>query len=336
MNRQALDRNSLSLVKLLAALQVLYGHVLAHLRLARPEIGMIHTILCFFRGVPIFFILSGFLIWFSIGRPSGAKAYYKKRFWRIYPELWLAVLVEILSLVLLYRGWEWKSLLLFTFTQGTFLQFWTPDSLRGYGCGTPNGNLWTICVTVQFYLAAWFAYRAMHKKGPALWILSLIGLLGISLAGSWIAGKTGNEILVKLYGQTIFRYGWLFWFGCLLAEHREKLLPILSRFWYVFLLIGFALYYFRLDFAVGYALAQSLLGVSGLIGFAYRYPGLAVKPDLSYGIFLYQMIVMNAFIRFGWMGSWWYALAVLGLSVLFAWLSSLTIGRWAAGKRSGA
>lgn len=123
--------NCLSLIKLLAAFQVMIGHLIAHLELPFPK--AIGTALSFYNGVPIFFIVSGFLIWLSIGRSVSYGYYIRKRFWRIYPELWCAVVIEIISIIIFYRGWNPKDLLAFTFTQGTILQFWTPDSLRGYG-----------------------------------------------------------------------------------------------------------------------------------------------------------------------------------------------------------
>lgn len=57
------DKNSLNLFRLLACLEVLVGHVSVHLGLSMPKI--IDCPLNLFIGVPIFFILSGFLIWKS-------------------------------------------------------------------------------------------------------------------------------------------------------------------------------------------------------------------------------------------------------------------------------
>ena len=142
MSGVSVDKNCLSLIRLLAALQVMFFHLVDHLDLQINPV--VSTGLFYFRGVPIFFILSGFLIWFSIERSHNCKQYYLKRFWRIYPELWVAVIVEIISISVLYRKWNALQLGLFTICQGTVLQFWTPSSLREYGCGTSNGTLWTI------------------------------------------------------------------------------------------------------------------------------------------------------------------------------------------------
>ena len=157
--------NCLNNVRLIAAFQVMFEHMVSHLGI--DSLHGIEQILMLFQGVPIFFGMSGFLIWFSIERADSYKAYLKRRFYRIYPELWGGVLIGDIVIMSLYNGVNTVDILLFTLTQSTFLQFWTPNSLREYGCGTPNGSLWTICVLIQFYIIAWvLCRRIMRKKVP--------------------------------------------------------------------------------------------------------------------------------------------------------------------------
>ena len=99
----------------------MFGHMVEHLELPIDETFFHFTF--FLRGVPIFFVISGYLIWFSIGRSKTYGVYLKKRFWRIYPELWVAVIVELIVLVALYDGWEIKSLLLFLNVKQIFTSY---------------------------------------------------------------------------------------------------------------------------------------------------------------------------------------------------------------------
>jgi len=56
-----LRNNCLTLIKLIAAFQVMLSHVIEHLSLPFPKwAGMI---LGYYNGVPVFFAISGFLIW---------------------------------------------------------------------------------------------------------------------------------------------------------------------------------------------------------------------------------------------------------------------------------
>ena len=161
-------KNSLNLFRVLAAIEVLYGHTLEHLELS--NIPVFSEFIKLFYGVPVFFTLSGFLIWQSIGRSHTFSDYTKKRFWRIFPELWVAVAVEIVVLLLLYhQPIDWPRLGLFAIGQATIFQFWTPVFLRGYGCGCPNGALWTITVLIQFYFLAYFIYKWLKNKRLYIW-----------------------------------------------------------------------------------------------------------------------------------------------------------------------
>lgn len=70
--------NALYLVRLLATFEVMYGHAVAHLDLSMPR--EISTVIHFFYGVPIFFTMSGFLIWGSIERSKNYGEYLQNDF----------------------------------------------------------------------------------------------------------------------------------------------------------------------------------------------------------------------------------------------------------------
>ena len=121
----AKNKDCLNTIRLLGAFQVFYYHTITHMHISMPD-SVTKSIL-FIMGVPVFFFLSGYLNWFSSTRSLTASDYYKKRFWRIYPELWVAVLFEVLTIVILYKEpINWLKLGAFTITQGTVFQFWTP------------------------------------------------------------------------------------------------------------------------------------------------------------------------------------------------------------------
>lgn len=237
-NRVSTENNCLDLVRIIAAFQVMFGHMVEHLEL--PINDMLFHVTFFLRGVPIFFVISGFLIWFSIGRSKTYSNYLKKRFWRIYPELWCAVIVETTILLIVYRGWNIKDTALFVIGQASIFQFWTPDTLRGYGVGTPNGALWTIGVMIQFYIIAWFFYKLMKNRRIGTWIMGLV----FSFCISWLLQFFTHDIIEidlvgKLYDQTFVKYFWLFYTGMLIAEFKDILLPFFRKYWYAFLVVAF-------------------------------------------------------------------------------------------------
>lgn len=324
--------NSISFIKMLAAFQVMLGHMFLHLEVTTQN--WFSSILYFFAGVPIFFIISGYLIWMSIRRQNSYVSFIQRRFWRIYPELWGAVIVEILSIMLLYSAWNFKDLIKFTIAQSTFFQFWTPETLRGYGCGTPNGSLWTITVIVQFYIISWFVYKTLHGKKIVIWVISLVAAIGFSILGQYGLEFIGVEVITKLYDQTILRYLWLFLFGCFIAENKAILVDyVLKKYWYLFILAACFPYITSIDIYAGYKVLHSILLVAGLIGFAYATPKVSIEVDISYGVFLYHMIIANIFIDFGWTRKWIYVIGACFLSTVTAFISHRIIGVWSAKKK---
>lgn len=319
--------NSLNTFRLLAALQVLWGHTLWHLEIDR--IPIIGDFIDFFIGVPVFFTLSGFLIWQSIGKSKSYGEYAKKRFWRIYPELWLAVAVEIVVLLLLYHEpINYPQLGLFTFGQATIFQFWTPDFLRGYGCGCPNGALWTITVLIQFYFSAYFIYKWLKDRQS--WIWWVVILMAVTIG--WLTPYVKSflpETISKLYGVSLIPYLWMFLMAAFVSEKKDKVIPFLKRYWWVIIaLLVLKRYVLHWDVISSYALFDTTMLFAGIVGFAYAVPQLNIKTDISYGVYIYHMTVVNALIALGFTGQSWTLWAVIAVTCVLAWISTVTIGRF--------
>lgn len=305
----------------------MYMHTLSHLKIEMP-IKMIDYIIHFFDGVPIFFTLSGFLIWHSIGRSRTFSEYLKKRFWRIYPELWMAVIVELIVILLLYKEpINWLQFGLFGITQSTIFQFWTPDCLREYGCGCPNGSLWTICVLIQFYFFAYFIFKALHKQNIRMWVASII----ISLATSYFlpfACSYFPPIVGKLYEQTLIPYLWMFLIAAFAAEKVNKILPFLKKYWYIFIITTIIINNTNFDVKLSYWVLETTTLFAGLLGASYIFPYLNIKIDISYGIYIYHMTVVNALIALNYSKSIVLLPTVIILTSILAWISTKTIGNY--------
>ena len=317
-------RDCLNTIRLLAALQVVYGHSLTHLHI--ESIPVLNECINFFYGVPIFFTMSGFLIWQSVGRSRGFREYLGKRFWRIFPELWAAVAIELIVLLCLYHdSISWPQFVAFAITQGTIFQFWTPDCLRGYGCGTPNGALWTICVLIQFYFFVYFLYKVLHGRKTYIWMLWIITSLCVSVLLPIIT-RSFPEIACKLLNQTIIPYFWMFIFASFVAEKKDVVLPFLMKYCWAFFVGVIVVRYLNFDVHASYNVLGTTMLFFFLIGMAYTFPKINVTTDISYGIYIYIMTIVNAFIVFGYTGNQLLLLPVALITCVLAWLSTKTIG----------
>ena len=309
----------------MAATQVLYGHSVAHLSVSMPD--AIGDILGFFKGVPIFFILSGYLIWMSVGRSKSYKEYLCKRFWRICPELWVAVLIELLVLSSLYEGpYNLIQTIAFVFGQLTIFQFWTPACLRDYGCGVPNGALWTISVLIQFYIIVWFIYKRLHNTNYKRWFIAILLTLAISFASEWLSDYVPT-VVDKLYRNCVIPYLWMFVIAAFFAEYKDRLLPILTKYWIVFLALAIIVYVTRIEIGgYRYGVLSTITLTLSTLAIAYAVPQINVKTDISYGLYIYHMTVVNAMIILGMKEEPKYIFVTIVVSAILAYCSTKSIG----------
>ena len=151
-------KNNFDLIRILAAFQVLITHSVERLEIKNEWILFIcNHILIYFPGVPIFFVISGFLIYSSFERnKNNLLQYAVNRCLRIFPALWICIVFTFMFMNYDYGGSLLeeapREILQWFAAQFSFLQFYTPDVLKFWGNGIPNGSLWTISVELQFYI----------------------------------------------------------------------------------------------------------------------------------------------------------------------------------------
>lgn len=328
-------QDSLNTIRLLAALQVVWNHASWHLELSGACTIPVAKFLGFFHGIPIFFTLSGFLIWMSIGRSQSFVQYAKKRFWRIYPELWLGVFVEITTLLVLFKGVvDWPLLGVFAIGQATIFPMWVPAFLRTYGCGTPNGALWSIFALVQFYILAYPMYKLLHRKKAFTWILWILGFVLLSLGYNCF--KTFPDKVNSLLGVSFVPTFWMFMLGAFISEYKSTIIPMIIKFWYI--PVAMRMVYLFLDvpdIPVFYGFSHTTICFFAALAIAYKFPRFNVATDVSYGVYIYHMTVINAMIAMGFVGGGvaQYCI-VVAVTLTFAVLSQKTVGRWAKNFKS--
>lgn len=331
--------NNFDLLRLFAALQVAYGHGVWHLGIENSVLLWIRDILAFFPGVPIFFFISGYLVYQSWERnQKDLKRYFRNRSLRIFPAL-IGVSVIGLVLVVVFKPTlvvsNTKDLLVWFFGQVSFFQFYTPDVIRYWGVGTPNGSLWTISVELQFYLLLPFLGILFKGKYGNYFILSAI--LIFWLLNFLAVGHYYEDLLFgKLLGVSITSYLFFFLLGMLGYKNRTILAPLFTRYFGaivgVFVILC-AFDWFRTDINMGsywlttipnivFYLILCLL----VIGFAHSKRFLLITKelkgiDLSYGIYVYHMLVINTLVALNFTSSSLFLLLMLIITIVLGYLS---------------
>lgn len=323
--------NAFDILRLVAALQVCIVHCYKFFEIDRVTWDPIIDVLKWFPGVPIFFVISGFLItasWYRRG--EGLKTYFISRFLRIFPALWLAVLI---SVVIVFVSGNYPShgeFCLWLISQLTVLQIYNPDFLRDFGVGAINGSLWTIPVELCFYIFVPLFFIIFNKqnlkRSAVLLALCLLSFFVFVVAKE---AKASDLFWGKLIYLTILSHLWGFLLGVFIYLYYKELRYLLEGrilIWTAIYLVFQVLWEFDLG-APQLLLERAILAL-WVISFAFSNTGVWGKlqswigGDYSYGLYLYHGLFINIFVHYG------YNKGLSGLMVLLALAMLLAVCSW--------
>jgi peptidoglycan/LPS O-acetylase OafA/YrhL len=317
-----LDRNNnFDLVRLAAALQVALLHSTGHLEAALPIRGFLEH----FPGVPIFFFISGLMVTASACRRD-LRDYAGARFRRIYPALFLAFAMTLVMLSAFGQVgpaeirdpvfWAWAA------GQLTLVQVFNPEMFRDFGVGAVNGSLWTIPVEVGFYMILpVLLFIARGRRGWAT-ALFAIGVL-VSFPIGYALELDHEAGIAKFLYVTPLAHFWLFGLGGLTYLHWDRIKPVVDRVHWALPVVAYLAFIFvQPDGIVGAAIGSVMLcaAVLWLGTGAPVVVGILRGNDISYGLYLYHMLAVNALLVLGFMG-WPGVVVALALSIAVALLS---------------
>jgi peptidoglycan/LPS O-acetylase OafA/YrhL len=334
--------NNFDLIRLFAALQVATVHMIADFKLSGPNVAVIDFGLRLFPGVPVFFVISGFLISQAYERSKSLDRYYRNRCLRIFPALWICLVVSA-GLVLACAtttvgpvstgGW-----LLWWAAQMTAFQSYCPAFLKPFGTGALNPSLWTIPVELEFYLLLPVIYTLLglnRRRGNVP--LGILLALSLALRCTYAPNGMFDRIETSYFVlTTVMPHLWMFLVGVLVQRNWPPL-----RNWFENRFLWWLLGYLMLR-----ALAARLhVGPGGLeINPLFLLPLTGVvmagatsarslsnrilrHNDISYGIYIYHMPTVNLMVQFGASASVLSIITALVISVGAASLSWTLIER---------
>jgi len=330
-SRWVFRQNNFDLIRLLAALQVAVFHSFGPLIPIGPG-DILFDLLRLFPGVPIFFFVSGFFISKSF-ESSTLPNYSRNRILRIYPALVVCVVLNVIAVWSTgYFGAvnaNATDLLLLMLAKSSFLQFYNPDFMRGFGDGVLNGSLWTICVELQFYLLVPILYKAFQlnkwKTYQVVIVLAMLILANRALYAT--SGEFGHMVAWKLFRVSFLPWLYMFLLGVFVQRNFDLFATVLVRIPFTLLLAAYMLVSFTL-YKLGWGIDNDIspiifliLALTVLKG-AYTNVSSISKVtkghDFSYGVYLWHIPVMNQMAFLGYHGEIFYAFWYLGLSCFLA------------------
>lgn len=290
-------------------------------------------------GVAIFFVISGFLVTDSYVRASSTGLYFIKRGLRIYPAL--IVNIAVMELAILATGSSQllssiKSVSYMAIYMLTGSQYWAINLVGFdtyiptgfYKASYPSGVLWTITVELTFYLILPLLleiWRRWNRAGAVLIVVAAVV--------SWVLSRHYNltdkyDVFVS---TTIGPNFWIFSLGMLARLYWDRVRVLFENkaVWWFGVHLVFTLAtmpYLPLGSVTPATPVDGLrvIVLAGLVlslAYSFPLPDLLKGRDISYGIYLYHMLVIHTLVGLGFIWLWWLWFVGPALTIVLAALS---------------
>ena len=289
--------NNLNILRFFAALLVIFSHAyvlttnetdpIAKATRGQTTGGQLAVLLFFFFG--------GLLIMKSMESKKTAKAFFSARVKRIFPPLWIVVLLcafalgPILSTLsfpdYIRNGGTWKYLL-----NGLLIPIHPlPGVFEGniYGPAV-NGSLWTLPVEFACYILCWLFYRlGLTEPRKALICTPLVIA---AAAGGWILTRN-NPVLQSAVLPVLFFYLGMI---CYLFRTRIPMNGALALAAAALLVLSVFCGVFTAALCIFYPYILLYLG----FGTRVKLSGFGQKLELSYAIYLTAFPAQQTLVQF--------------------------------------
>lgn len=254
---------------------------------------------------------------------------------RIFPALWVCLGVSVLSVILAGYSIDFGlTFIVWLATQLLAIPVYNPGFLRDYGTGVLNGSLWTIPVEIQFYASIPFVYWAFglttesrSSRRQSWWLFAVIVLLFGLREWTIRLGRPEPTWFSQVILVTLFPYLCIFLLGVLIQRNFERwqhLFTGRAGWWCA----AFVIATWGMN-ALGVTCAGNRLNPASIlllaavtISTAYTFPGLSARVlrhnDISYGVYIYHMPVINFIIYRGLDGGLLSLLATLAATLILA------------------
>ena len=295
--------NNFDILRLIAATEVIVDHYFQHLNIPLNDFQL--RLLYLFPGVPVFFVISGYLISASYQRNNNLIRYFKNRTFRIFPGLWGCILVTIVVISVTGVSFINKQAL-FWFPAQLIGVIYTPGFLSNYGFGSYNGSLWTIPIELQFYILLTLCFAIIPSKKTNYWLTGL--LIVFIMVNAFYQISHFKSLIAKLIDYSFAPQFYLFITGIILQRlqlYRADWIYNKALYWFTAYVL-FALIlpgYFN---PVIFLIIKNLFLAIVVLSLAYSLPQAAAKllrgNDISYGVYMYHGLILTVIIQEKWTG----------------------------------
>lgn len=242
-------------------------------------------------GVNLFFVISGFLMHHIYGnRETGLKEalrFLEKRFLRIAPPYYVAILVSVAGALFLGKGFD---------LTGTWWHFLFIHNFSDYYSYSIQAVFWSIAVEIQFYVLFALLLILRPKNFKPFWFVVFLAFLVLSLVLKNLAFQNADDLEVlrwQAMDNTLMRFP-EFLIGVLASKYGEVMK---RKAWLLLAFIPaflghnwFMVNYFTGDllYAIGFAGLLLLFAQREI-----RSNWLSFSGRISYTMYLYHFLIYS-------------------------------------------
>lgn len=344
--------NNLNLFRLVAAALVLFSHSYP-IATGDPHSEPWQQVVPLSPGalsVDIFFVISGFLVTASMAKSGNLLDYAAARIARIYPGLWVALLLTVAMIAMgaggTFTNVSWRAFLVdpqtwLYFLKNATIVFGQEAHLPGVFADNPfaaavNGSLWTLRYEVRLYIAIallWLLARILTGRNRAAAVYGRAVL--VVAVGLLVAATYSITIDPTLGGLPSVGLSSMFFLGGALHVLRSRLVLDGRMALAMLVVLLLAALHSHLAFAIAYRLSLPYLVL--YFGFVPRatMPLATALPDCSYGIYIYAFVVQQMLVALlKPLSPTHLTLMALPLTILLAMLSWIVVEKPALENRT--
>lgn len=230
-----------------------------------------------------FFVISGFLLTWSLHRNPDLRAFAIKRFFRIYPLYALVIVAQALVLTIEaaarggVRPAEVGRYLGANLVFANFLQPSIGPTLSGLKLDAINGSAWTLKVEIACYVALPAVLALQRRAGVGATAVLAIGLGAYPLIAAAVHQPAPGEVYLGL--------ACFFLVGSLLYHWGARLMRYDA--WFLVLgVLGAPLVLIGSPIIMRMPIVAQLLVAGWVFAVAFARPKVAIDHDVSYGAYL--------------------------------------------------
>ena len=277
--------NNFDILRLILAILVFFAHwnILTSQDISNPLFHLSGF------AVDMFFVVSGFLIFWSFDADQNKKHFYIKRFFRIFPLYAFLIILQTLFFISFSDG-NTLEIIKYFIANIFFLNFLAPtvgSTLSGLEVNAVNGSLWTLKNEVVFYALVPLIFM-LYKKWGGYFLMIIYSL---SVAYMFAVDYLGIEkLLVQFPAQVrLFMVGILLYI--LFDKFNKKniyLLAIVSLILLIVLKDNTSFNYILYPFCIGFM----------MIFLVYFVKNINVNFDFSYSLYILHFPVIQLVLYF--------------------------------------